>query len=158
VGEQVFDAPGHGKAGWSSVLGALQDWPKPTRVAAFGSASPREGKAKGTPFAGEALAPVLYPGNIYCACAANSPTTCEMAAGEGKEPAHDEGLGEKPWHSEDFESSVVGRREGEARVLAEGRLGGRVTASSAGPPGRLGRKRRSLPSPGTTPRPVGARP
>jgi len=71
VGQQIYDAARlTGQAAWSSVLGALQDWGKAHR--AFAAAAKRiaagKSKAKGVPLKrAKLLAPVLYPGNIYCA-------------------------------------------------------------------------------------------
>src|SRR5215467_12404107 len=81
VDGKVYDAPG-----WSSVLGALEDWPKANReFAAFAKRiESGKSKAKGTPLARvKLLAPVL------------GPTMKD--------------LGEKPWHFvKTSRSSVVG--------------------------------------------------
>src|SRR6266853_1581397 len=71
VGEQIYDAARlAGQPAWSSVLGALQDWGRAHR--AFAAAAKRiaagKTKAKGLPLKrARLLAPVLYPGDIYCA-------------------------------------------------------------------------------------------
>jgi 2-keto-4-pentenoate hydratase/2-oxohepta-3-ene-1,7-dioic acid hydratase in catechol pathway len=56
------------------------------------------------------LAPVLYPGNIYCAGANYTDHMAEMARAQGKEPGPTmKDLGEKPWHFvKTSRSSVVG--------------------------------------------------
>jgi 2-keto-4-pentenoate hydratase/2-oxohepta-3-ene-1,7-dioic acid hydratase in catechol pathway len=114
VGEQVFDAARvTGHAEWSSVLAALQDWTKAHReFAAFAKRiASGKSKAKGLPLArAKLLAPVLYPGNIYCAGANYTDHMAEMARAQGKEPGPTmKDLGEKPWHFvKTSRSSVVG--------------------------------------------------
>ena len=114
VGEQVYDAARvTGKPAWSSVLGALQEWAKAHReFAAFAKRiAAGKSKAKGTPLARvKLLAPVLYPGNIYCAGANYTDHMAEMARAQGKEPGPTmKDLGEKPWHFvKTSRSSVVG--------------------------------------------------
>jgi 2-keto-4-pentenoate hydratase/2-oxohepta-3-ene-1,7-dioic acid hydratase in catechol pathway len=114
VGEQIYDAARlTGQAAWSSVLGALQDWGNAHR--AFAAAAKRsatgKSKAKGVPLKrAKLLAPVLYPGNIYCAGANYTDHMAEMARALGKEPGPTmKDLGEKPWHFvKTSRSSVVG--------------------------------------------------
>jgi len=114
VGGQVYDAGRvTGKAEWSSVLGALQDWAKAHReFSAFAKRiASGKSKAKGLPLArAKLLAPVLYPGNIYCAGANYTDHMAEMARAQGKEPGPTmKDLGEKPWHFvKTSRSSVVG--------------------------------------------------
>ena len=114
VDGKVYDAArATGKPQWSSVLGALQDWPKAHReFAAFAKrVAAGKSKAKGTPLArAKLLAPVLYPGNIYCAGANYTDHMAEMARAQGKEPGPTmKDLGEKPWHFvKTSKSSVVG--------------------------------------------------
>jgi 2-keto-4-pentenoate hydratase/2-oxohepta-3-ene-1,7-dioic acid hydratase in catechol pathway len=114
IGEQVYDAARvTGKAEWSSVLGALQDWPKAHReFSAFAKrVASGKSKAKGLLLArAKLLAPVLYPGNIYCAGANYTDHMAEMARAQGKEPGPTmKDLGEKPWHFvKTSRSSVVG--------------------------------------------------
>jgi 2-keto-4-pentenoate hydratase/2-oxohepta-3-ene-1,7-dioic acid hydratase in catechol pathway len=103
VGEQIFDAARlAGRPAWSSVLGALQDWGKAHRV--FTAAAKRiaagKSKAKGVPLKrAKLLAPVLHPGDIYCAGANYTDHMAEMARAQGKEPGPTmKDLGEKPWH------------------------------------------------------------
>src|SRR3989454_3662235 len=113
IGEQVYDASRvTGKPAWASVLGALQDWPKAHReFAAFakrvaGGKSKAKGAALGRT---KLLAPVLYPGNIYCAGANYTDHMAEMARAHGKEPGPTmKDLGEKPWHFVKTSRSVVG--------------------------------------------------
>ena len=114
VGEQVYDAARvTGKPAWASVLGALQDWPKAHReFSAFAKrVAGGKSKAKGAPLSRtKLLAPVLYPGNIYCAGANYTDHMAEMARAQGKEPGPTmKDLGEKPWHFvKTSRSSVVG--------------------------------------------------
>src|SRR6266849_5991946 len=90
VGEQIYDAARlAGQPAWSSVLGALEDWGKAHR--AFAAAAKRiaagKSRAKGMPLKrAKLLAPVLYPGNIYCAGANYTDHMAEMARAQGKEP------------------------------------------------------------------------
>jgi 2-keto-4-pentenoate hydratase/2-oxohepta-3-ene-1,7-dioic acid hydratase in catechol pathway len=114
AGEQVYDAAKvTGKPAWSSVLGALQEWPKAHReFSAFAKrVASGKSKAKGMPLSRvKLLAPVLYPGNIYCAGANYTDHMAEMARAQGKEPGPTmKDLGEKPWHFvKTSRSSVVG--------------------------------------------------
>src|SRR5205809_6855366 len=114
VGEQVHDAARlAGQPAWSTVLGALQDWGRAHR--AFAAAAKRiaagKSKAKGVPLKRvKLLAPVLYPGDIYCAGANYTDHMAEMARAQGKEQGPTmKDLGEKPWHFvKTSRSSVVG--------------------------------------------------
>ena len=114
VGEKVYDAARvTGKPAWASVLGALADWPRAHReFSAFARrVGSGKGKAKGAPLSRvKLLAPVLYPGNIYCAGANYTDHMAEMARAQGKEPGPTmKDLGEKPWHFvKTSRSSVVG--------------------------------------------------
>src|SRR5436853_207415 len=65
VNDAVYDlAAATRNAAWSSVLAVLNDWPK--AKAALAKAA-KETRAKGLPLAKtKLLAPILYPGNIYC--------------------------------------------------------------------------------------------
>jgi 2-keto-4-pentenoate hydratase/2-oxohepta-3-ene-1,7-dioic acid hydratase in catechol pathway len=114
IGEQIYDAArATGISAWSSVLGALQDWAKAHReFTAFARrVAAGKSKAKGVPLArAKLLAPVLYPGNIYCAGANYTDHMAEMARAQGKEPGPTmKDLGEKPWHFvKTSRSSVVG--------------------------------------------------
>ena len=114
VGDAVYDAARLvGEPGWSSVLGALREWPKANR--AFAAAAKRiaagKSKAKGVPLERvKLLAPVLYPGDIYCAGANYTDHMAEMARAQGHAPGPNmKELGEKPWHFvKSSRSSVVG--------------------------------------------------
>jgi len=114
VGDMIYDAARlSGKPAWFSVLGALQEWPKANR--AFAAAARRlasgKSKAKGVPLKrAKLLAPVLYPGSIFCAGANYTDHMAEMARAQGKEPGPTmKDLGEQPWHFvKTSRSSVVG--------------------------------------------------
>src|SRR5499427_2185883 len=114
VGEQVHDAAKlAGKAAYSSVLAILQDWSKAKTAITQAAKKIESGKskAKGVPLQRvKLLAPVLYPGNIYCAGANYTDHMAEMARAQGKEPGPTmKDLGEKPWHFvKTSRSSVVG--------------------------------------------------
>ena len=114
VEEQVYDPAGIvGNAAYTSVLAILQDW----RTARTGLALAAEriiagkSRAKGVPVRRvKLLAPVLYPGNIYCAGANYTDHMIEMARAHGREPGPTaKERGEKPWHFiKASRSTVVG--------------------------------------------------
>jgi len=114
VGEQIYDAARLvGQPAWSSVLGVLEDWSRAHR--AFAAAAKRiaagKSRAKGGPLKrAKLLAPVLYPGNIFCAGANYTDHMAEMARAQGQPPGPNmKQLGEKPWHFvKTSRSSVVG--------------------------------------------------
>jgi len=116
VGDTIHDAArASGQPAWFSVLGALQQWPKANR--AFAAAAKRiasgKSKAKGIPLKrAKLLAPVLYPGSIFCAGANYTDHMAEMARAQGKEPGPTmKDLGEQPWHFVKTSRSVVGPDE-----------------------------------------------
>jgi 2-keto-4-pentenoate hydratase/2-oxohepta-3-ene-1,7-dioic acid hydratase in catechol pathway len=114
VEEQVYDpAAITGNAAHGDVLTILQDW-RITR-ASLALAAERiiagKSRAKGLPMKRlKLLAPVLYPGNIYCAGANYTDHMAEMARAHGREPGPTmKDLGEKPWHFiKASRSTVVG--------------------------------------------------
>ena len=114
VGDTVYDAANVTRVpAYASVLGALQDWSKANRLLAQAAKSIAAGKsrAKGVPLArARLLAPILYPGNIYCAGANYTDHMAEMARAQGQEPGPTmKDLGELPWHFvKTSRSSVVG--------------------------------------------------
>jgi 2-keto-4-pentenoate hydratase/2-oxohepta-3-ene-1,7-dioic acid hydratase in catechol pathway len=101
VGEEVFDvAKLTGKSAYATVIGILEDWKSAEgalKKAADGAAKSR---AKRQPLAKtKLLAPVRFPGTIYCAGANYADHAAAMAAKEGGPPPpdpHQHGL--KPWH------------------------------------------------------------
>src|SRR5947207_847994 len=103
VNETVYDLPG-----WPSVLAALQELPKAKGLWAKFAKAP---KGKGIPLKrAKLLAPILYPGNIYCAGANYKDHVAEMDRAQGREPGPTmKDRGEKPWHFvKTSRSSVVG--------------------------------------------------
>src|SRR5436190_2403614 len=109
VNEAVYDlAAATRNAAWSSVLAVLNDWPKAKAALAKAAKATR---AKGLPLAKtKLLAPILYPGNIYCAGANYKDHVAEMDRAQGREPGPTmKDRGEKPWHFvKTSRSSVVG--------------------------------------------------
>jgi 2-keto-4-pentenoate hydratase/2-oxohepta-3-ene-1,7-dioic acid hydratase in catechol pathway len=116
VEDAVYDAAKvTGVAAHASVLGVLEDWSRARRLLA--QAAKRletgrgRGRAKGIPLKRvKLLAPVLYPGNIYCAGANYTDHMAEMARAQGQAPGPNmKELGEKPWHFvKSSRSAVVG--------------------------------------------------
>jgi 2-keto-4-pentenoate hydratase/2-oxohepta-3-ene-1,7-dioic acid hydratase in catechol pathway len=114
LGDTVYDAAKiTGVVAHSTVLGMLEDWSRVRRLLARASKQIESGKArsKGVPLKRvRLLAPVLYPGAIYCAGANYSDHMAEMARAQGQTPGPTmKELGEKPWHFvKTSRSSVVG--------------------------------------------------
>lgn len=104
VNDTVYELP----RPWASVLALLQDWPKAKAALAKFAKAPR---GKGIPLKkARLLAPILYPGNIYCAGANYKDHVAEMDRAQGREPGPTmKERGEKPWHFvKTSRSSVVG--------------------------------------------------
>ena len=114
IGDTVYDAAKiTGVAAHSSVLGMLEDWSRARRLLARASKRIESGQAriKGAPLkSARLLAPVLYPGAIYCAGANYTDHMAEMARAQGQTPGPTmKELGEKPRHFvKTSRSSVVG--------------------------------------------------
>ena len=114
VGEDIYDAARvTATAAYSTVLGALQDWVKANKAFKDAAARIESGKsrAKGTKLSSaKLLAPILFPGDIFCAGANYRDHVAEMDRAQGKEPGPTmKDLGEKPWHFvKTSRSSVVG--------------------------------------------------
>ena len=114
IGDTVYDAAKvTGVAAHSSVLGMLEDWSRARRLLAQASKRIESGtgRGKGVPLkSARLLAPVLYPGTIYCAGANYTDHMAEMARAQGQPPGPTmKELGEKPWHFvKTSKSSVVG--------------------------------------------------
>jgi 2-keto-4-pentenoate hydratase/2-oxohepta-3-ene-1,7-dioic acid hydratase in catechol pathway len=114
VGETVYDAArATGMPAYASVLGMLEDWSRARRelVAAAKKLATGKSRVKGTPVARTSLlAPVLYPGAIFCAGANYRDHMLEMARVSGSAPEPDpHEVGLKPWHFiKTSRSSVVG--------------------------------------------------
>src|SRR5436309_12931106 len=103
VGGRVYDgAKIRGVVAHSSVLGMLEEWSRVRRLLARASKQIESGKARsrGVPLKRvRLLAPVLYPGAIYCAGANYTDHMAEMARAQGQTPGPTmKELGEKPWH------------------------------------------------------------
>src|SRR2546425_2613148 len=114
VGDLVYDAARvTGNSAHSSVLGVLEDWNRAKRLLARAAKriASGTGRAKGVALkSARLLAPVLYPGNIYCAGANYTDHMAEMAQAQGQAPGPSmKELGEQPWHFvKTSRSSVVG--------------------------------------------------
>ena len=114
VGDTVYDAAKLTHAAThTSVLGVLEDWGRASRLLAQGAKhiASGKGRAKGVPLkSARLLAPVLYPGNIYCAGANYTDHMAEMARAQGQPPGPTmKELGEQPWHFvKTSRSSVMG--------------------------------------------------
>jgi 2-keto-4-pentenoate hydratase/2-oxohepta-3-ene-1,7-dioic acid hydratase in catechol pathway len=114
IGGAVYDAARlTGTPAWSSVLAVLQGWPAATRRLAQAARAITSGKrrARGVPLARvRLLAPVLYPGAIFCAGANYTDHVLEMARAQNLPPPRDpHELGLAPWHFiKTSRGSVVG--------------------------------------------------
>lgn len=102
-----------GAPAYSSVLGALEEWSKAKRLLAQAAKRIAAGKsrAKGVPLKrARLLAPVLYPGALFCAGANYTDHMLEMARVQNIPPEKDpHELGLKPWHFiKTSSASVVG--------------------------------------------------
>jgi len=106
IGQQVIDAAAAtGREAWSTVIGALESWDEAN--AAFSRVSVKGG----IPLTDTTLlAPILYPGEIYCAGANYQDHVEEMARASGREPGKNmKELGDLPWFFiKTGRSSVVG--------------------------------------------------
>jgi len=106
IGERVIDAASAtGCETWSTVMGALACWDE--AHAAFSRVQANDGLPLKD---AKLLAPILYPGEIYCAGANYADHVLEMARASGREPGKNlKELGEKPWFFiKSGRSSVVG--------------------------------------------------
>lgn len=114
VDSTVYDAAKvTGVPACASVLGMLQDWTKAARVLAQVSKRIASGKSpvKGGPVGRVTLlAPVLYPGAIFCAGANYRDHMDEMARAQNLPPRKDpRETGFQPWHFiKTSRASVVG--------------------------------------------------
>ena len=114
VGDVVYDAQkATGVAAHANMLGLLADWAAAKKALAAFEAKVHAGKTRiqGTPLKKtKLLAPVLYPGQIYCAGANYTDHMQEMARvlNQPEGPTMKE-MGELPWHFiKTGASSVVG--------------------------------------------------
>jgi 2-keto-4-pentenoate hydratase/2-oxohepta-3-ene-1,7-dioic acid hydratase in catechol pathway len=114
IGDTVYDAARlTGTATYACVIRMLEDWSRAKRAlgqAARPIASGRR-RAKGMPLARvRLLAPVLYPGAIFCAGANYTDHVLEMARAQNAPPPPDpHQVGLAPWHFiKTSRGSVVG--------------------------------------------------
>ncbi len=101
VGEEIFDAAKlTGRPAYATVLGILEDWKSADGTLKKAAAGAAKSRAKRQVLAKtKLLAPVRFPGTIYCAGANYADHAAAMAAREGHPPPPDpHGLGLKPWH------------------------------------------------------------
>lgn len=114
VEDSVYDAARiTGQPSYADMLGVLADWNRARRVLARAAKRVQSGqsRAKGAPLKRtRLLAPVLYPGMIFCAGANYTDHVAEMARASNRPPEADpRSLGLKPWHFiKTSRSSVVG--------------------------------------------------
>lgn len=114
VDDMVYDAAKiTGDGVYSSVLSVLEDWRKANRLLSQATTRIASGKsrAKGLPLRrARLLAPVLYPGAIFCAGANYSDHMDEMQRAQNLPPRKDpREIGLKPWHFiKTARASVVG--------------------------------------------------
>jgi 2-keto-4-pentenoate hydratase/2-oxohepta-3-ene-1,7-dioic acid hydratase in catechol pathway len=114
VGDRVYDAARvTGQAAYASVLSILEDWGRARRALARTARALGSGKrrAPGVPVArARLLAPVLYPGAIFCAGANYTDHVLEMARAANAPPPPDpHAVGLPPWHFiKTSRGSVVG--------------------------------------------------
>lgn len=115
VDDRIYDvAQETDRTQWVSVLGILGEW-EGGAAARLDAAADHiaSGKSRSQNWARaetQLLAPLLYPGSIYCAGANYSDHRAEMAIALGVAPSPDmKELGESPWHfMKASRSSVVG--------------------------------------------------
>jgi len=114
VDDKVYDAARiTAQASYASMLGVLADWNRAQRLLkrAATRIAGGQSKAKGTALRRtRLLAPVLYPGAIFCAGANYTDHVAEMARASNRPPEADpKSLGLKPWHFiKTSRSSIVG--------------------------------------------------
>ncbi len=114
VADTVYDAAkATGEPAYASVLGVLEDWTTAKRLLAQTAKrlAAGTGRAKGVPLTrARLLAPVLYPGAMFCAGANYRDHMQEMARVQNLPPEKDpHELGLKPWHFiKTSRASVVG--------------------------------------------------
>ena len=111
VGDKLFDAAAlTRKAGYSSVLAILNEWPSAKGVLKKAAAAAGKSKLKSKPLGrAKLLAPVLWPSAIYCAGANYTDHMMEMAKLQNIPPAPDpHEVGLKPWHFIKAPRSVTG--------------------------------------------------
>jgi len=112
VGERIYDAAAlTRKPAYTGVLDILRDWR--TASASLRKSVARPGRAKALSLRKtRLLAPVLYPGAVFCAGANYTDHMAEMARAQNRPPGPNmKELGEKPWHFvKTSAASIVGPR------------------------------------------------
>ncbi|EHP42472.1 2-keto-4-pentenoate hydratase [Cupriavidus basilensis OR16] len=114
VADRIYDvAHETARAQWSTVLDILDQWDIASKALEDAAERIARGESRSSSQArtdSVLLAPLLYPGSIYCAGANYSDHRAEMALALGLEPTPDmKELGEAPWHFiKTSRSSVVG--------------------------------------------------
>jgi len=99
IGEQVYDAAAlTRKPAYAGVLDVLRDWRTASALLKEKAAKP--GRTKTLPLKKtRLLAPVLYPGAVFCAGANYTDHMAEMARAQNHPPGPNmKELGERPWH------------------------------------------------------------
>jgi 2-keto-4-pentenoate hydratase/2-oxohepta-3-ene-1,7-dioic acid hydratase in catechol pathway len=107
IGSAVYDAARlTGTASDETVTGILADWPNARRRLAAAAKAPVAAAVVAAP---QLLAPVLYPGAIYCAGANYTDHVLEMAKAQNFAPDPDpHTLGLKAWHFMKPPRSIAG--------------------------------------------------
>jgi len=112
IGERVYDAAALTRMReYAGVLDILRDWRKASALLKKRTAKP--GRVKGVPLKKtKLLAPVLYPGAVFCAGANYTDHMAEMARAQNRPVGRNmKELGEKPWHFvKTSAASIVGPR------------------------------------------------
>jgi 2-keto-4-pentenoate hydratase/2-oxohepta-3-ene-1,7-dioic acid hydratase in catechol pathway len=105
VDDKVFDAAKlTGKPAYANVIGILEDWKAAEGALSAAAARSAKGRIKsriqGRPLKGaKLLAPVLWPGAIFCAGANYADHVAEMNKAQGRPPEPDpHTLGLQSWH------------------------------------------------------------
>jgi 2-keto-4-pentenoate hydratase/2-oxohepta-3-ene-1,7-dioic acid hydratase in catechol pathway len=101
IDDKVFDAAKFTrKAGYSTVLGILDDWKAAQGVLKAAAAKAGKSKIPSTPASrAKLLAPIRWPSAIYCAGANYADHAAEMNARHGRPPEPDpHTLGLQSWH------------------------------------------------------------
>src|SRR5579871_733979 len=109
VGDQVYDAAALTKRSeYSTVMAILRDWRAASALLKKSAARP--GKVKSASLKKtRLLAPLPFPGAIFCAGANYTDHMAEMARAQNREPGPNmKELGEKPWHFVKTSGCVVG--------------------------------------------------
>src|ERR1700704_5152834 len=90
-GDKMFDAARlTGKAAYATVIGILEDWRTAEGALRQAAAKSAKSRVPGRPLKGtKLLAPVLWPGAIFCAGANYADHVAEMNKAQGRPPEPD---------------------------------------------------------------------